>query len=150
MDSSTVDIILARPDIWVALADDEPEGGFVVRRLERWTCTCAADDTPCRHIRAARSLISHAAQVVRAVKTQQTTTTEKPAISGVKQSARTRRKAAANAEVASAVELYASISEAIDDEVNGQFVVMPPKRLARAVKVSDQSARRIAAKAVAA
>ena len=127
MAKAMVDIEQVRPNVWVVLDERDPEGGTIVRRFERWTCTCG--DADCRHVTTAQSLVAKAAVV---------------AENGDDRSEEARgRKIRARAN--------SSVSEdaaTVDGTIT--FTPLPPTRRARAVQVSDRSVLRVAGKEVAA
>jgi hypothetical protein len=123
-----IDIAPVRPNVWVVLSDDDPEGGTIIRRFERWTCTCQIEGE-CRHVTAARSLIAKAASVVDSVRADNTT-----------------------AEGAKKPKQRATSSEDSSPQAGGDvvFTMLPPTRNPRPVHVADRTAVRLLGKEVAA
>jgi len=128
---SSIEVEQVRPNVWVVLDERDPEGGTIVRRFERWTCTCPETDEACRHVLAARSLIAKASAVVAA--------TSGTAREGGKNRTSRRRTDTSPSRDESPPHLG-------DDIV---FTMLPPRR-PRPVKVSDRSALRLAGNEAAA
>jgi hypothetical protein len=148
VDNAPIDIAQARPDVWVALASDQPEGGFVIRRFERWTCTCGIGEEPCRHVRAARSLLAKAVTPGGSAENPRDALNLGDAdVTTRKRSRRKARGASDDAADASQTDDGASGAHEASD---GPLLIMPRKRLPRPVKVTDRSATRITDSEVAA
>lgn len=130
MAKSGIEVEQVRPNIWVVLDEQDTEGGTIVRRFERWTCTCAETDEGCRHVLAARSLIAKAPAVVAATSTA----------GGEVRTHKPRRRANTSPSPDHS-------TPHVGDEV--VFTMLPPRR-PRSVKVSDRSTLRLAGKEVAA
>ena len=120
-----IDVTLVRPNVWVVLSEDDPEGGVIIRRFERFSCTCGTADGDCRHVSAARSLIHNAAAVVESISAE---TTAEP----VKRP-RMRTAHIGDERVATA-------------KADIVLTPLPPTRKPRPVKVADRAALRIAGK----
>jgi hypothetical protein len=138
VDNTSIDIALARPDVWVALAGDQPEGGFVIRRFERWTCTCGIGEEPCRHVRAARSLLAKAITPSRSAENKRDLLNLDDA--DVTTRKRSRRKARGASDDAAGASQTEDGARGAHEASDGPLLIMPRKRLPRPVKVTDRSA----------
>ncbi len=132
--ASPIDITPVRPNVWVVLSEDDPEGGTIIRRFERFTCTCGQEDGACRHIAAARTLIAKSTSV----DTDEHDVGSKQMLQEPNQQTRkTKRPPEPD-------------SYEVADEDGIVFEVAPSVRKARPITVSDRTALRVAGKAVAA
>ena len=124
MAKATITIEQVRPNLWIVLDEHDPESGTLVRRVERWTCTCAAAE--CAHIAAARSLIAKASHVAKAIDGQEIAEGR-----GIKSRARRANPPSPDS---------ADPTDEFDSSVT---FTMLPSRTPRKVRVSDRSVLRL-------
>lgn len=124
MAKAPVTVEEVRPNLWVVLDEHDPESGTLVRRIERWTCTCEQPD--CSHVTAARALIGNASRVAEAIEEQER---------GKGKGGRSR--------VHRARPLSTDSADPTDESDSRVTFTMLPARTPRKVRVSDRSVARL-------